>query len=257
MLSPAKKAALVIGHPGHELRVFHWLELTQPRVSVLTDGSGHTGASRLPSTTRLIEQVGAERGAFYGSLSDRSAYEAILQRRFEVFVDLARALARDLIETRVDYVVGDAMEGYNPVHDVCYLVRAAAARMAELSSARIENFDFPLARQANISEDGIEGALRIELDAAALARKLAAAQSYDGLETEVRVALKENPLSAFKHESLRPVADGSDYTCEATPYYERYGAQQVAAGHYHQVIRYREHLLPLAEALAEAAGKGV
>jgi len=42
-----------------------------------------------------------------------SATEAILQRRFEVFTDLARAMARDLIETRVDYVAGDAMEGYN------------------------------------------------------------------------------------------------------------------------------------------------
>jgi len=78
MLSPAKKAALVIAHPGHELRVFRWLELTQPQVSVFTDGAGRSGESRLPSTTKLLEQVRAEPGTFYGCLSDRSNSSAPL-----------------------------------------------------------------------------------------------------------------------------------------------------------------------------------
>jgi hypothetical protein len=33
------------------------------------------------------------------------------------------------------------------------------------------------------------------------------------------------------------------------PFYERYGEQQVAAGLYTYVIRHREHLKPLADAL--------
>ena len=59
MLSPDQKTALIIGHPGHELRVFHWLEITRPAVFVITDGSGRSGRSRLPSTTRILDQVGA------------------------------------------------------------------------------------------------------------------------------------------------------------------------------------------------------
>jgi hypothetical protein len=35
---PDGKAALVVAHPGHELRVFHWLRLARPCVFVLTDG---------------------------------------------------------------------------------------------------------------------------------------------------------------------------------------------------------------------------
>lgn len=32
------RAALVVAHPGHELRVYGWLEQARPRVFVLTDG---------------------------------------------------------------------------------------------------------------------------------------------------------------------------------------------------------------------------
>ena len=35
------RAALVVAHPGHELRVHGWLEVARPVVCVSTDGSGH------------------------------------------------------------------------------------------------------------------------------------------------------------------------------------------------------------------------
>ena len=38
-----RKAALIVAHPGHELRVHHWMELARPLVLVLTDGSGRQG----------------------------------------------------------------------------------------------------------------------------------------------------------------------------------------------------------------------
>ena len=42
-----QSAALVIAHPGHELRIHHWLERARPVTFVLTDGSGHTDHSRI------------------------------------------------------------------------------------------------------------------------------------------------------------------------------------------------------------------
>jgi len=59
--STSKKSTLVIAHPGHELRVCHWLELAQPTVFILTDGSGRSGKSRLGSTTKVLEQAGGRR----------------------------------------------------------------------------------------------------------------------------------------------------------------------------------------------------
>jgi hypothetical protein len=46
-------AGLIVGHPGHELRVDGWLTQTPPVVHVLTDGSGDRGASRIDSTSAL------------------------------------------------------------------------------------------------------------------------------------------------------------------------------------------------------------
>jgi hypothetical protein len=54
-----------VAHPGHELRVFGWLHAARPRVFVLTDGSGRTGRSRLPSTTRILREAGAEPASIY------------------------------------------------------------------------------------------------------------------------------------------------------------------------------------------------
>ena len=53
-------------------------------------------------------------------------------------------------------------------------------------------------------------------------------------------------------EYLRPI-DGDVLlapTSEVkTPFYELYGERQVLAGHYDRVLRYREHMRPLAEAI--------
>jgi len=46
--------AVIIAHPGHELRVHYWLEQAKPAVCVLTDGSGRTQKSRLDSTTGVL-----------------------------------------------------------------------------------------------------------------------------------------------------------------------------------------------------------
>jgi hypothetical protein len=41
---------------------------------------------------------------------------------------------------------------------------------------------------------------------------------------------------------------------DTKPYYEEYGEKRVAEGKYGEVIRYREHVLPLAEALRQTVG---
>jgi len=248
MLPTRKSVALVIGHPGHELRVFHWLEMARPVVFVLTDGSGHLGHSRLPSTTRILDQVGASKGSFYGRLTDSEVYQAILSRDFDPFVELTLELARFLVDETVGYVAGDAAEGYNPTHDVCRLVIGAAVEMANRSGVNeVANFDFSL-MGADRSAGNHE--VRIELDDEAFARKMAAARSYSGLESEVNNAINSNPERAFRVERLGPVGNyGIIFRPDDKPYYETYGEKRVAAGKYNEVIRFREHVLPLAEAL--------
>jgi hypothetical protein len=63
--------------------------------------------------------------------------------------------------------------------------------------------------------------------------------------------LREEDESTLLRESLTPVIAGSavTYPADYQPFYERYGEQQVATGRYKVVIRYGEHMLPLARAL--------
>ena len=76
------------------------------------------------------------------------------------------------------------------------------------------------------------------------------ARSYLELESEVDGAIAQNRLDAFRLECLRRVPNRPPvFTAEHKPYYEQYGEQQVLSGRYYQVIRYRKHLAPLAEAL--------
>jgi len=249
---PRVRTAVVIGHPGHELLVHGWLEATRPLVFVFTDGSGRSNQSRLASTTKILNQTGAKRGPIYGRLTDAAAYSAILNHEFDLFVGLARELCEALAAERIDYVAGDAFEGYNPMHDVCRLVINAAVVVAQrLKGHRVENLEFSAINQPTVCHepphaDGVCGTL----DYAAFARKMAAANEYIELAGEVQAAKERTSVAALRVECLRPVGPSSGtQTCDQAPFYESYGEKQVAAGYYHRVVRYHEHIEPLAEAL--------
>ena len=57
-----RRVAVVVAHPGHELIVYRWMEEHRPIYCCLTDGSGGGATSRLSSTTRLLNAVGASAG---------------------------------------------------------------------------------------------------------------------------------------------------------------------------------------------------
>jgi len=250
---PDVRTALVVGHPGHELVVHGWLELTQPLVFVFTDGSGRSNESRLASTTKILNQVGAKRGSIYGRFTDAAAYAAILNHEFDLFIGLAGELCEAFVAEHIDYVAGDASEGYNPMHDVCRLVINAAVTVARrLREHRMGNLEFCLVSQSTICHDPPHtDGICCRLDDAAFGRKMAAANECAELAGEVQAALERTSMAALRVECLRPVNSGSDgHPCDQTPFYEAYGAKQVAAGHYHRVIRYDEDIAPLARALS-------
>jgi hypothetical protein len=245
-----QRAILVIAHPGHELRVHGWLEATSPAVWILTDGSGHTGRSRIGSTTRVLEQTGAVPGPVYGFMTDADLYNAVLGFDYRPFIDLVDQLAAVILDAQVDCIAGDAEEGYNPGHDTCRLIINAAVKLAERKSRnRIRNYDFMLIGPPDqCAEDLRDHSLWLQLDDEAFARKLSAARNYPELQAEVAKAL--NGAGQFRVECLRPVNSHAIRSlADEPPYYELYGEKQVRSGYYKQVLRYSEHMLPLIKAL--------
>ena len=248
---PGESAALVVAHPGHELRVYGWLGLTRPTVFVLTDGSGHSGRSRLSSTTKLGAEAGVGFGGIYGRFTDIDLYKAVLDREFQVFTSLADELTRELVEDEIAYVVGDAIEGYNPAHDVCRMVINAAVQLSKRRHGHeIANFDFLLVGNPSAGSEA-DWAICVTLEENTHRQKLAAAAAYTELDRDVSRALGSFGADAFRVEYLRPV-DNSSIDAglfDDPPFYEQYGEKQVSRGYYDRVLRHRQHMIPLSEAL--------
>ena len=291
------RAALVVAHPSHELRIHGWLEQTRPYVCILTDGGGRSGEPRLSRTSEVLDRAGATRGKIYGRLTDLEVYAAILNGDSELFAGLVEELCEAFVAEQIEYVVGDAAEGYSVAHDICRTMIGAAVELAEKRYGHtVENFDFPVVGRPE--ESPSDAAITLHLDDDAFARKINAALAYTPklardveaalggepfqgvrrfsepqlageVDVEVSVSLlgalephpklkarladiiEGVPLDVFRVECLRPVSNesGHDWTNGDPLFYELYGEKLVAAGRYQQVIRFREHMLPLARAI--------
>ena len=246
--------ALVVAHPGHELRLHGWMERRKPTVFVLTDGSGHSRRSRLDSTTCVLQRCGATPGSIYGRFTDAELYALILGGQTSRLCALAGELADQLVLLRISTLVGDGVEGYNPSHDLCqYLMRAAARLAAARTGRPTACYQYPVVGHPG---DGREeppgdGTVQLTLDPPTVQRKLAAAASYPELKDEVEQALAKYGHAAFAVECLRrsDLRREEERLSREPPFYETHGERQVAAGYYASVIRYKQHFQPLVRAL--------
>jgi hypothetical protein len=93
------------------------------------------------------------------------------------------------------------------------------------------------------------------VDHAGMARKVAAARGYRELAAEVAEAEARFGIEAFRHEVLEPTLPWTPPPFSDKPNYETFGEERVARGVYTSTLRYREHVLPVVEALARHAGR--
>jgi hypothetical protein len=242
--------ALLVAHPGHELRVHEWVARTKPVVYVLTDGSGSRGEGRIDSTRRLLVELGARPGPVFGRLTDARLYRALLLGDHGLFLALAEEIADSSAREGATVLAADAAEGFNPAHDVARLLANAVAARAARRGQAVESLAFPLEGPPDAGSGEI--AVRIELDESAFARKLAAARGYLEMADEVARAFRAHGQGAFRIETLRWADSAGDLAAAhgETPHYEAWGERRVADGVYPEVIRFRSHVAPLAIRLA-------
>ena len=247
----AGPALLVVGHPGHELMVHGWLEAARPLVMVLTDGSGHAGVSRLPSTAALLARAGATPGSIFGRFTDVELYRTLLDHRAAVFADLVEELANAICQHQIAVVAGDDAEGFNPTHDVCRLIVDAAVTTARGRGRSLVNTAFALmdAPSRRAQQTGASSSI-LTLTDGALERKLSAALQYPEMAAEVAAALGRFGDEAFRIETFRHVRGCEVWAPgDVPPDYERYGRKRVEEGVYPEVICYDQHMRPLADLL--------
>ncbi|MER8922442.1 hypothetical protein [Mesorhizobium sp. M0802] len=240
-MSEKLENVLVLAHPGHELRVYHWLECAQPRVYLLTDGSGGRQTARTQYSRHLVKAAGATPGAVFGDIPDAVWYEALLAGETDFFVDVLTKIATDLAGAKNVQFVSDAVDGYNPIHDLAYAYGQAlagalkrTAKVAQhLCSAAVPNVAGPIG-------------LEIQLDHAARARKMAAVESYSPLADEANRIVERDP-QCFDRERL--ISQHFDWEGSWAPEWEVIGKERVAAGIYRRCITYKDNVQPIAKRL--------
>jgi hypothetical protein len=261
-MSVTENPFLLLGHPGHELRIYGWLRHHAPDVWILTNGAGASAAPRIELSRRVLHSLGLKPGAVFGAYGDLELYAAILRGDRDFFIGLASRLAQHLLAGGHTAIVSDAAEGYNPTHDLCQLIAASAAERARRQSGRpLPHYTFLLdGPPAGEPHQRSATDLAIDLDEPLCQEKIQAAMDYarttDGtLLQEVQSTLARFGPDIFRHERLLANA-AVDYETQflgRRPFYEEYGERRARAGQYQEVIRYQQHMIPLARALRRHA----
>lgn len=246
-------ALLFVAHPGHELLLHGWVRSVKPVVSVVTDGGGFEGRSRIARTAQWLESMRVPFGSIFGRLTDREAYAEILGGNVEWIDALVTDLTRELLVREISMVVADAAEGFNPVHDLCQMIAGAAIALSAKSGARVAHYEYPIHDGPRAYDEHRGEVVHYDLDDAGFAMKLAAGRAYADVIPDVLSTISEFGEEPFRRETFRRVEDWTAWPWPAgeRPLYERIGEERVASKRYERVVRHAEHIVPLLDHLRE------
>jgi hypothetical protein len=245
------KTALIIGHPGHELRAYAFIKKYKPDVFILTDGSGSNNSARIHQSIKLLDSLGAKFQDSIKRFTDKELYNIVLKQDLSEILTYMNNLKDLIIKNQYDVIVGDALEGFNPTHDICrYLINGIIGDIAANNSKTILNYDFVLdSAPNNISTDDNIGGLSLKLSDEEFQMKLNAAMNYPELKYEVDIAIKKYGKEVFLWELFSKVSDLNQISnwSATKPYYEEFGEKRVNEGSYSTIITFEKHIKPIAE----------
>lgn len=245
------KTLLFIGHPGHELLAYKFLSIYKPDVVFLTTGSGSDNQSRINQSINLVKSLGLNTYSPFTPFSDREIYDLILSNSTDSFLSTKLSLKEFIVEHKFEMIVGDALEGFNPSHDICrYLINSIIIELE--NEIKIKNYDFfqDDVRKNKISLKKQEDII-LELDKNELTKKMNACMNYPEIKSEVDKFVTQFGTDFFALEFFRKVEDPRKIVSWNTkfPYYEEFGRKRIAEGIYKELISFEGHMKQLAQTL--------
>lgn len=248
------KTLLFVGHPGHELLAHKFISIYKPDVIFLTDGSGNDGQPRIDQSLNLIKSLGLNAYFPFEPYSDRQIYDLILSNSIDSFLRSKSVLKEFILEQKYRVIVGDALEGFNPSHDLCrYLINSIVIEMEKENKVKIENYDFFQDDvRKNQTSDKKTGDIILELNEDELQKKMDACINYPKIKSEVDKFVSNFGKDFFALEFFRKINDPTKIVGWDTdfPYYEEFGRKRIAEGTYKQLISFDTHMMKLAQALS-------
>lgn len=253
---PNRRAALVIAHPAHEVRILRWLSLVRPHVYILTQGS-RSGAdsTRRAASERLIETHGATVEKDWAGAWDRDLYDMLLDGNYAPLLEWADQLTDDFIAREVDLVVSDSWQHYNVAHELTYVIAALAVqRTREALGREVTLITYPVVALSMSPAAPIAPTVaRFELNQAAVSAKRAAMEQIPDIAAEVSAidAAEGREAHALETFSAALPLGSILRTPRDAPLYEVFGLERVNAGIYTDVVRW-PHVQRACEALLNA-----
>jgi hypothetical protein len=105
----------VFSHPNHELAIFGIIQRVRPHLLYLTDGGGE---ERVKETRNGLARLGLLDQATFLPYSEQSFYDALLSRDVLFFSEVRDAIRSRYRAVLPEQITCDAVEFYNPVHDI-------------------------------------------------------------------------------------------------------------------------------------------
>jgi hypothetical protein len=259
MLPPGDGATslVVFSHPNHELAVFGLVQRLRPYLVYLTDGGGE---DRVDQTRRGLAGLGLlDRASFLG-YPEQAFYDALLDTDAAFFAGVASDVGRHLRAVQPDRVLCDAVEFYNPVHDLSLPIVRAAARAAGPTVA----FEVPLIHQAPGDGEVYSvqrrppsrraGEIAIDLTDAEVDAKIEARDRiYTILARQMGPVITALPRAHLAREVVSPADEAlTEPQPDCVLRYERRARLLAARGAIDREITYARHYRPVAASLAGA-----
>jgi len=252
---PFKKSLLIIGHPGHELRAFKFIKDHKPDVVIITDGSGSQHSSRIANSIKILDSLGSRCINSFNPFTDKEIYDFILNENIPAIEKIRDIILNEVLAQGYDLLIGDALEGFNPTHDLCRYIINSVVKKANLENRdhAIKNISYKLDSVSSIKSNLIsdESVFNFFLSEKEFNEKYTAALNYPELEFELDKAIQLYGKDAFMNEEYEVVEDIemiSNWSAPC-PFYENYGKEKVRDGVYQQSIEFEKHMKPIAMAL--------
>lgn len=247
----------VFSHPNHEAAVHGLVRRWQPGLVFLTDGGG---ADRVADTRDGLQRLGHAGATVFLDRTEASVYDALVRRDLDYFHALADDVRAALDELAPDEVACDAIEYYNPVHDMALpLVRRALRGRPHVRVREIPLIHEEAARPGRYRVQQAPPSRSADLWVTALtaeeaeAKREARREGYSVLMAQLGNLCDACP-SLYEREQLIAAAAAlpSRPPSDVSLRYDRRGRLLVEQGRVVTAITHDDHWLPLARALVEA-----
>jgi hypothetical protein len=134
---------MVFSHPNHEFAVFGMVQRCRPHMIFLTDGGGQKRVTETRNSLRSIDLLDQ---LFFLNYPEQVLYDALVECNHAIFFEIINHIQALIAHLKPDAVFCDAIEFYNPLHDITLPL---VTNTLNFLSSNIPVYEIPLVFQDN------------------------------------------------------------------------------------------------------------